>query len=91
MKKKVIKFYANWCGPCKIYAKTFDKVKEQYSDQLEIEEVNVDTADKALIDKYKVSGIPLTVFEIDDKPVHKVPGNIPEKNLIEKVEELINK
>ena len=25
---KAIKFYATWCGPCAVYAKTWDKEKE---------------------------------------------------------------
>ena len=39
---KVIKFYANWCGPCKVYAKTFDKLAEKYEGQIEFMSINVD-------------------------------------------------
>ena len=32
---KVVKFYADWCGPCRIYAKTFDKVTEELKDSMD--------------------------------------------------------
>ena len=35
MAKQVIKFYADWCGPCKIYGPTFDRVKQDLQDIVE--------------------------------------------------------
>ena len=40
--KKVIKFYATWCGPCKVYGKTWDKVVEKYNDQVEFLNIDIE-------------------------------------------------
>ena len=58
---KVIKFYADWCGPCKVYAKTFDEVVEELKDQVEFVNVNVEKDTTGLAAQYKVTGIPMTV------------------------------
>lgn len=58
---KVIKFYAEWCGPCKLYAKTFDEVSEELKDQVEFVNVNVEKDTTGLAAQYKVTGIPMTV------------------------------
>ena len=39
---KIVKFYADWCGPCRLYAKSFDKVTEELKDQLEVQNINVE-------------------------------------------------
>ena len=36
---KAIKFYASWCGPCQVYAKTWDKVTSEIKD---VEFINID-------------------------------------------------
>jgi len=59
---KVIKFYADWCGPCKLYAKTFDKVVEELKDQIIVENINVEADIKGIAGKYKVTNIPFTAI-----------------------------
>ena len=40
--KKVIKFYATWCGPCKVYGKVWDKVTPTYTDQIQFANIDID-------------------------------------------------
>ena len=62
MAKQVIKFYANWCNPCKMYGPTFDRVKQDLQDIIEFTEVNVENDEENLSGEYKVKGIPHTVL-----------------------------
>lgn len=79
--KKVIKYWAGWCGPCKIYAPIFDSVKELYSD-VEFIDVNVEE-DSEYRHKYKVTSIPYTVLEEDGVMVRDVNGLMSKDKLIE--------
>ena len=62
---KVIKFYADWCGPCRLYAKIFDKVSEELlsssEGNIEFINVNVEEDTTGLAARYKVTSIPMTV------------------------------
>lgn len=60
--KKIIKFYAEWCGPCKIYGKTWDKTIPTYSDQVDFHSIDIDKDKSGLANKYKVDSIPATVL-----------------------------
>ncbi len=64
---KIVKFYADWCGPCRLYAKSFDKVTEELKDQLEVQNINVEKDTTGLAAKYKVNSIPFTVLIKEDK------------------------
>lgn len=62
MAKTVIKFFATWCGPCKVYGPAFEKVKQELqSDDIEFKEVNIEDDPDNLSGEYKVRGIPHTV------------------------------
>jgi thioredoxin 1 len=67
---KVIKFYANWCGPCKIYNKTWDKVVAKLGDKVEFVEVDIEENPNMSIE-YKVRGIPLTVIIKDNETIRE--------------------
>jgi thioredoxin len=83
MAKKVIKFYANWCGPCKVYAPTFERVKQELQEGIEFVEVNVEEDPDNLAGEFKVRGIPLTVVLEDGEKIKEKSGRLSEAELKE--------
>ena len=81
--KKVIKFYATWCGPCKIYGKTWDKVKPTYSDQVEFIDIDIDKDTTGLAAKYKVQSVPTTVLIREDGSEVSKTGRLSADELTE--------
>jgi|TARA_B100000035_G_C20877887_1_gene499187 thioredoxin 1 len=77
---KVVKFYADWCGPCRIYAKTFDKVTEELKDSIEVLNINVEKDTEGLAAKHKVTSIPMTVV-IKDGVENSQIGRMDEAEL----------
>lgn len=83
--KKVIKFYAEWCGPCKVYAKTFDEISEEFDGQIEFNNINIDKDTSGLAAEYNVRSIPHTVLLKEDGTVKSKTGllsNLELKELI---------
>jgi len=78
--KKVIKFYADWCGPCKLYAPIFDKVSEELKDEAEFVNVNIEKDTTGLAAQYKVQAIPTTVVIVDGVEQTKT-GRLDEADL----------
>lgn len=80
--KKVIKFYANWCGPCKVYAPVFTKVRQELeSQEIQFEEINVeDPVYQSITKQYKITGIPATVVENNGQSTLKA-GRLNEQQL----------
>lgn len=68
----VIDFYANWCGPCKRIAPTFEKLAEEFK-QVTFLKVNVDESPD-LTEMFDVNAMPTFVFLVDGKVVQTVEG-----------------
>ena len=56
---KFYKFYADWCGPCRVLTNTLNKV------QIEYEPINVDNNEE-LVEKYNIKTIPVFMVVKDD-------------------------
>ena len=84
MKKTVIKFWAGYCGPCKVYAPAFESVKQELqSDEIEFVEINVENDPDNLSGEYKVKGIPMTVLLEDGVVLKSQSGRMGEEQLKE--------
>ena len=83
---EVLKFYADWCGPCKAFAPIFDEVKNdpQFSD-ITFHEVDVDK-ETELAEEYQVRSIPAVVFLVYGDSVNR-KASMTKEELIEAIEE----
>ena len=54
---KILDFYADWCGPCKLQASYLSQV------DVEVEKINVEEESNAeLVEKYNVRNLPLLIL-----------------------------
>lgn len=77
---KVIKFYADWCGPCRVYAKAFDKVAEELKEEVEFLNINVESDTSGIAAEYKIKSIPQTVIIKEDNETI-IGGRLSEEQL----------
>ena len=67
--KKILKFQASWCGPCKMLSKTFSQIQTE----IEIEEVDVD-ANPEMTSQWRVRGVPTIVMLENGAEVKRFVG-----------------
>lgn len=72
---KILKFKADWCGPCKIVEPVVKKISEAHD--LEVETVDVDS-EGDIADDYSVQSVPtLILFDDDGHEIGRVTGAKP--------------
>ncbi|MCL2111441.1 MAG: thioredoxin [Clostridiales bacterium] len=84
----VVDFYADWCGPCKMFAPVFDEASEAYDGKAVFAKVNVDES-KSIAVENRIMGIPTMIFFKDGQIAERLTGVIDKKALYEKVDALL--
>lgn len=67
--KKILKFSASWCQPCKMLAKNLETAQLT----VPVEEVDIDEKTDMSVE-YKIRGVPTLVMLEDGKEVKRVSG-----------------
>ena len=78
---QLLKFYADWCGPCKVLSSKMEDVTFPY----EVKQINIDEdSSMDLAMKYGVRGVPFLVLVDDEgKVITSKSGSMTKDQLIE--------
>ncbi len=80
----LIDFWAPWCGPCRSFAPTYEKVAENHAD---IVFAKINTEDEQeLAAQFNIRSIPTLAVFREQIILFMQPGALPESSLVELVE-----
>ena len=78
---KVYKFYAEWCGPCKMLSKVIQDAGDKVT--AEIIDINIDEEMMTAVN-FNVRGVPAMVMvDENDKEIKRLNGLVNEEKLLE--------
>ncbi|HPG38925.1 MAG TPA: thioredoxin [bacterium] len=82
----LIDFWAQWCGPCRMFGPIFEKVSEKYPD---IAFTKVDTEkEQDLAAAFGIQSIPTLAIFREKILLYKQPGALPENALIDLIKQV---
>jgi thioredoxin 1 len=77
----LVDFWADWCGPCKMFAPTYEAVSEKYPN---VVFAKVDTeAEQELAGYFQIRSIPTLMAFKEKIGVFSQPGALPEEVLVD--------
>lgn len=74
--KKVLRFTASWCGPCKMLAKTLEEVETN----VPIEVIDIDV-NPEIATEFGIRSVPTLVIVEDNIPSKRIVGNKTKQEL----------
>lgn len=86
-KLNVIKFSAEWCGPCKMLAPVYHEIANEISD-VNFYEVDIDDESaETLVNKYSVNVVPTVIFIKNGEKIHDFAGFTPKEVFVNLINE----
>ena len=86
---QVIDFNATWCGPCRMFAPTFEKMEKKYEGKITFLSVDVDE-NPDMAAQYEVQSIPTVVYiDAEGKTVDVTVGLLSEEEFEARLQKLL--
>ena len=67
--RKILKFSASWCMPCKSLQKNIEALPKEFRDK--IESYDIDECDPKLVSKFSVRGVPTMILLNENNDILK--------------------
>jgi thioredoxin 1 len=74
--KKLVIFYATWCGPCQMYKKTYERLAQEMN--LELERIDIESEDFDRFEQLEIRSVPTTAI-IEEGVVKSVVAGVLSK------------
>ena len=84
MKKVLVDFYADWCGPCKMMAPVIEELAEELQGKAKVGKINVDESTDTAT-QYDVMSIPTIIIFKNGKEVKRFIGVRDKQELLNEV------
>lgn len=78
----VVKFYAEWCGPCKMLTPIYDELKNEISDA---KFFSVDVDSSGIPIRYGVKSVPTIVVFKDGEEVDRIVGLVHKEKIKKRI------
>jgi len=85
----LVDFYAQWCGPCKVLAKTVEELSDEYGDSAKICKADIEVNSSAVKD-LNINGVPFVAVFKDGKMLNKYVGLRSKEDLQKDINEAVN-
>lgn len=79
-----VDFWADWCGPCKMFSPLFEKAANECTEDAVFFKVNIDEAAE-IADEYKVLSIPTVVLFKDGEEINRSVGVVSKDKILEMI------
>lgn len=68
-----VKFFATWCGPCKMMIPIFERLEKDFQNQAKFLEIDVDNCD-GIANDYSVFSVPTFIIFKDGEEFERISG-----------------
>ena len=83
----LVDFWAEWCGPCRALAPTFEEVSHQFKGKCTFAKVNVEESPE--VQQFGISSIPCLILFKDGVESNRIVGALPADALKQQIEEML--